>query len=119
MADESYIYAVLAADVGVTALVSTRIYDQRVPESAAASYPYIVGRVIANVPENDLDGAGADYVRIQFDVVGTTKASVAGVLTALRAALNSHGYELNTLDDIDEVSDLRRKITDWGFWLSR
>ena len=120
MADESYIYAVLAADAGVTALVSTRIYDQRAPESSAATKPYLVGRVIADVPENDMDGAsGTDYYRIQFDIVATTKASAKAVLTALRSALNPHGYELTCLDGLDEVTDLRRIITDWGFWLNR
>jgi hypothetical protein len=119
VADESYIYAVLAADSGVTALVSTRIYDQRAPESSTATTPYIVGRVVADVSENDMDGGGSAYFRIQFDIVATTKASAKAIVTAMRAALTQHGYELTTLDGLDDVTDLRRVISDWGFWLPR
>ena len=119
MADESTIYAILAADATLVSLVSTRIYDQRAPESSTATTPYIVGRVIADVAENDLDGCGASQIRIQFDIVAKTKATAKSVLSALRTALGSHGYELTTLDGLDDVTDLRRIITDWSFWLGR
>lgn len=123
MADESYIYGVVAGDAGVQALLGTsptRVFDERYPESSTRTTPYVIASVISRVPENDMEGAaGVDSFRIQFDIIATTTSSANSVLAALRAALNSHGYELTTQKTVDETTDLRRIITDWSFWLAR
>ena len=122
MADESYIYAVLAGDATLSALVSTRIYDNRVPENIASpqTAPYIVGRVVTSVPENMLDEApGVDHVRMQLDIYAETKASARAVLAAIRTPLERLGYEVLTMDFADPTTDLRNIKSDWEFWLSR
>jgi hypothetical protein len=123
VADQSYIYAALAGNAGVQALLGTtppRIYGVRVPESSAATTPYVVGHVISAVPENQLDGGpGVDLYRIQFDIIATTESAVMGVLTAMRAVLEPIGYELNSFLTVEETTDVRRGISDWNFWLAR
>ena len=123
MADESYIYGVVAGDAGVQALLGTtptRVFDGRHPETLVRTTPYVVANVISRVPENDMEGAaGVDSFRIQFDIIATTTSAANGVLSALRTALNSYGYELTTQKTVEESTDLRRIITDWSFWLAR
>lgn len=124
MADESSIYAAIVAAAGIQAVLGNpaRFYDQRVPESVAspATAPYVVARVVADTPENQLDGGpGVDLVRIQFDIYAETKASAKGVLAPLRVVLEPLGYEMVTLDFADPTTDLRNIKSDWEFWLPR
>lgn len=124
MADEADIYAAVAGNSGVSALVSTRVYDQRLPKNAdpLTSLPYIVGRVVSDVPSLLLNETpGVALYHIQFDIVARTKASAKAVLAALRTCLEAlpSNAEILTQDVADDEYDLRVIKTDWEFWLAR
>lgn len=122
MADETTVYGWLAADATLAALVSTRIWDQRVPENLPSPHPvpYIIGTVVSIVPENQLQGRpGVDRYHFQFDVYAETKASARAVLAAMRTPLELEGYEISSRDFADPTTDLRNIKSDWEFWLPR
>lgn len=124
MADEATIYAALAGNAGVSALVSTRVWDNRVPRGLEPldQMPYIVGRVISDVPENMLNETpGVDLYRIHFDIVAGTKASAKAVLAALRTCLEAlpSAVEILTFDAPEQDPDVHVIKSDWNFWLSR
>jgi hypothetical protein len=120
VADESTIRTAALADAGVAALIGDRLYDQRVPESKPVTTPYVVMRVISAVPLNTIDSTpGVDDTRMQFDIIDTTKAGAKAVHSALRIPLANLGYELLSMDGLDEATDRRRIISDWSFWLAR
>jgi hypothetical protein len=124
VADESTIRAVLTGYAGLTALVSSRIYDEIAPtNSGTVTRPFMTLTTISDVPENFVAGApGVALMRIQFDIYADSKASAKAVLTQLRAALHAAGYvgsESLTQSLPADSPDLRRISSDWLFVLAR
>lgn len=122
MADESALYALLAADVALAAIVSTRIYDTQVPRNTATplSVPYIVGQVVSDSPLTVLDGPpGASNLRIQFDLYAPTKAELRALHQAVRAVLEPHAVEEAAFDILEQDTGMLRTSTDWSYWVTR
>ncbi|MBS3670196.1 DUF3168 domain-containing protein [Vreelandella boliviensis] len=89
------LFAVCAADAGVTALLGTdpvRFFPfGKVPQDTAK--PYAVHQVLNGIPENYLDEPpDTDEWNIQIDIYGTSDTSVIAVLNAMRRALEPHCY---------------------------
>jgi hypothetical protein len=90
---EEGIVTYLRARTGITALVSTRIYDQVVPTpdegEPDANYPAITYQVISNNSVMSHQGSsGLAFVRVQFNCWGRTKLEVLSIRNALMDALN-------------------------------
>lgn len=84
------IFAVCAADAGVTALLGvspTRLYPfGEAPEGIEK--PYAVWQLVTGSPENYLAGRpDIDGYTLQVDVYGTTVASARAVTTAISTAI--------------------------------
>lgn len=122
MADESDIRGYLVANAGVTALVSTRIYDQRVPDNLGQPpvRPFVVMTTVADVDQTQIQGPQiAGLFTIQFDIYADTKASAKAVLTAMRAVLHPYGTESVARDLPADDPQLRRISCDWQFLMPR
>jgi hypothetical protein len=79
----------LTTTAGLTALISTRVYLERIPQGA--TLPCLTYQRISTprVLAHDTSGsAGTASPRFQFDAWATTYASAKSITDALRAALN-------------------------------
>jgi hypothetical protein len=86
---EAGLVAKLTTTAGLTALISTRVYLERIPQGA--TLPCITYQRIdtPRVLTHDTSGsAGTAYPRFQFDAWATTYASAKAITDALRAALS-------------------------------
>ena len=89
------LFAVCAADPGVTALLGvnpTRLFPfGDAPENVAK--PYAVYQVLNGVPENYLgEPPDIDEWNIQIDVYASSVTSALAVQAAMRRALEAHCY---------------------------
>ena len=93
---ESALYSKLAATSGVTALVSTRIYPNAIPQNA--SLPAIAYQVIST--DRNYRQAGQSNValpRIQITVEAVSYSSMVAVCAAVRAALSGYKGTVGTV----------------------
>ena len=89
MVIEEALYAFLAATAGVTALVSTRIYPQVIPQDAVL--PAIAYQRISGPRVHSQSGAsGLAYPRFQFTCQAATYSAARQVANAVRAALDGY-----------------------------
>lgn len=87
MTAEAALYGVLTTTEGVTALVGTRIYPNRIPADVAR--PALAYQLISRVPVQTHDNAQpVDADRFQLTILGETYATAKSVGAACRAALN-------------------------------
>ena len=126
---EQGIRAASIADTDVNALVSGRIYHERMPQKA--TMPAIVFSRVSTSQNSLLDGVDTlTQARIQFDIYGDTSSSVRDLATKVRALFNGHRGDLGgaavqfaTLDSeldsgfFDGDEERRRIMTDFIFWL--
>lgn len=89
------IFAVCAANAGVTALLGsspTRLYPfGEAPEGAAQ--PYVVWQLVTGSPENYLAGRpDLDGYTLQVDVYAATASSARAVTTAVSHAIELQAY---------------------------
>jgi len=92
----------LTNTAGITALVSTRVYLETIPQGA--TLPCITYQRISTprLTAHDTSGsAGTASPRFQFDAWATTYASARAIADALRAALN--GYKGTITSGADSV----------------
>lgn len=123
MADdiEAALYTRLQAVSALTALVSTRIYKNRLPEGAAR--PCIVYQRISATRERVLSGPLYGCTpRYQFDVFANTRDSMEAVRKQLRLALDGYSgtsasvaihssWLINDFDEYDaEVEQFRASL---------
>lgn len=80
------VYNILSNAAGVTALVSTRIYPQRLP--AGTSYPAITYQRISDVPWMTKSSYISGQSRVQVNVFSKTNDNATAIETAVIAALN-------------------------------
>lgn len=79
------LYTRLSGVAGLTALVSTRIYPEVLPENV--TFPCIRHEGVSLVPNVAHDGdTGLDIVREQFDVYAATDLAADAIVAQLRAA---------------------------------
>lgn len=84
MREQLYYY--LDNYAGLTSLIASRIYPQRVPTGAAL--PYVNFTFEGRTPEYDQDGLdGENEVTVQFDCCGSTLGSAVNVAAQVYAAL--------------------------------
>lgn len=84
------VLSILQGAAGVTALVGNRISPPPRPQDAPL--PAITLMRIAVLPANNLGGNGnLDQTRLQIDCWGATATDVAGVASAVRAAMDAAG----------------------------
>jgi hypothetical protein len=81
------IYTLLSTNVGIKAIVDTRIYPMLAEQFA--DMPYIVYRTISKVPNNTKGGGrGFDRYRVQIDCVGTSFTSLEDLADKVRTAID-------------------------------
>ena len=119
------------ADAGITALVSTRIYGQRIKQGS--TFPCITKQRIDTPRIHTHDTSGATgtlaHPRFQIDAWATTEAGAKAVTDAVRAALNGKSGSLgagaisisaalvqNEEPDYDSTTDLYRSRSDYEIW---
>ncbi len=115
--------AVLVADAPVAALVGSKIYANRAPQNAIA--PFIVCRVISDVPESSLD-ADSDStlgnVRLQVDSYAATYLGAKAVGVAVNAVLRAlispslSCWRVGGRDLWDDVAQLHNDSADFSVW---
>ena len=113
MSIESDLYATLSGAAGVTALVSTRIYPNLVPENVAnpcIDYSLITGTKLHTlIGQNDMRRA-----LIQISCHGDTYASAKAVAVAVIAALQGNGYQQSEFDFYDSTTQTHTVAVDWA-----
>lgn len=90
MADvEKAVYAILSANAGVTALISTRIYPTVIPQDVAL--PAVAYQRISTRPlHTQGNPATIARIRVQTTALATTYAQAKSVAAAVKAALNGY-----------------------------
>ena len=129
---EESLYSYLKADAGLTALVSTRIYAMRVPQSV--SFPCLTIQRISTARIHTHDTSGASNLsspRFQFDAWAATYSSAKSITDALRAALNGKTGSIGTAPyaltiqsslvvaetpELDPELDVFRSRSDYIIW---
>ncbi len=88
--EEGLVYHLKAA-AAIIALVSDRVYPNKLPQTVAMPCITIQRISTPRVHSHDTSGAtGTAYPRIQFDAWGTTYASCKAVTDAIRATINGY-----------------------------
>ena len=108
--------AYLIANAGLSALVSTRVFFQAVPQGTAD--PYIRISAISAIPEQCHDTALAsteDACSAQLDGYGSTAAQVQSVRDVLRPLLLAIGLITDWQDSTEEAKDRWRVRFDVAF----
>lgn len=129
--EEGLVYK-LANTAGITALVSTRVYNLRIPQGATLPCITITRISTPRLHTHDTSGsAGTAYPRIQIDAWGVTHSSVKAITNAVRAALEGYkgtitsGADTVTVQgaltddetiEFDSETELYRSRTDWIVW---
>lgn len=98
------VYALISADAGVTALVSTRIYPTVLPQDK--TLPALVYQRISGVEPGQIDGQGRALVqgRIQVTALASEFGACAAILDAAREALL---YQYGSIGGVEVVSIIR------------
>jgi hypothetical protein len=95
------IYNLLAADSGVTTLVSTRIYVGTVPQAIAE--PYVFMNIIDTNPQDDKDGASKlDTYFLDIRAYAPTAFAAIDINNAVRSAIDRF-TGLNLTNVVDKI----------------
>lgn len=81
------VYALLSANAGVSAIVSTRIYPLIAPQTAA--FPRVVYSSPSGQRAETLTGHSASRVRMQIDAYATTYLGAQALADAIDAAFDT------------------------------
>lgn len=117
MSAETALYTVLSGYAGLTALVSTRIYPDAIPEDKAL--PAVVYSNEGATPETCLDNSiAATSTRFRIVAWGTTRTAAAGVGDQIVAALIASGVPYDNRfsgfdAEVGQFADIV-EITWWG-----
>ena len=113
MSIESELYDTLSGAAGVTALVSTRIYPNLVPENTAN--PCIDYSLISGTRFHTLMGQN-DMRRgvVQISCHADTYAGAKAVADAVIAALQGNGYLQSEFDFFDPSTETFTVAVDWA-----
>lgn len=130
---EEGLYSYLSAYAGLTALISTRVYPFKIPQTA--TLPCMTYQRVSTPRFHVMDtsGSGGDlaFPRIQFDVWAETYTAAKAITDQLRAALNgkrgSIGSGASTVTiqaalvqdeapEYDSTTNLYRSRSDFIIW---
>lgn len=110
----SDLYGYLAGNVGLTALVGTRIYPNEAPNDPAV--PFVIYYEFATPREQLMSNAvGVSKPRIQYSVYADTYTDALAVVDALRAAMVALPYPVVLEDERgnqDVTTGLHRRDLD-------
>lgn len=113
--------ALLAADAAVIALVGTKLFANLAPQGTVA--PYVVLRVISDVPENTLNGTSTgrlSAIRLQIDSYAKTYLAAAAVAETVDAVVSAlagadlAAQRLTGRDLFDDAAQLHCLSADFG-----
>lgn len=113
------VYSLLAADSGVIALTSTRIFQSRRPPVAdvQGDLPCITFRLITGFPLISMDSdIGLDYLRTQIDCWAADPGVADQIAEAAVDVLRLTGHINYLGDDYDEDTRIHRASFDWLCW---
>lgn len=114
MGFQSDLYAALSADVGLAALIGTRLYPNDAPPDVAV--PFVVYYEFATPREQLMSNAiGVSKPRIQYSCYADTYSSAVAVIDALRAAVLTLPYPIVLEDERgnqDVTTGLHRRDLD-------
>ena len=95
MTIETALYSHLSTQVGITAIVGTRIYATVPPSSP--TFPFITFQVFSDVPEHHMDGAvGLTRVLMNIEVWAFVVAEQQAISEALRNELDGFRGAMGT-----------------------
>ena len=116
MSAESALYTVLSGAAGLTALVSTRIYPDAIPEDKPL--PAVVYSTESSVPEACLNSSvAAEQTRFRIVGWGTTRTSAAAVGDQIVIALRAIGVpEDNRFSGFDAEVGQFADVTEITWW---
>jgi len=98
---EEGLQAFLAANAGLVALISGRVYHRALPQGVVL--PALTWQRISTprLAAHDTSGStGTAHPRFQFDAWATTYASAKAITDALRAALNGYKGTMGALNPV-------------------
>lgn len=110
---EKVVYALLSADAGVTAIVSTRIYPSDLPQQIAV--PAIVYRHVDTVDRPTIHGDGGPQLvqsRISVIALANDYSTIKALHEAVKAALR---YQYGTIAGV-QVATITRDIVGPGLF---
>ncbi len=113
------VYTQLAADAGVSALVSTRIYPRRLPQSP--SMPAVTYQRVSSAPK--MGTTNVRRSRYQLNCWDLTPDGAQALADAAKAAMEEHtdtnqtpgikmAVVINEIDSTDDETELERVIVD-------
>lgn len=106
MSAEKIIYALLAADSAVSAVVSSRIYPGELPQGAAL--PALVVSHLTTVPQPTMDAASAfTLVQSRVEVTLLVKADYVTLKSLLKKVRQACEYKRGTIASTVAVSVVR------------
>lgn len=113
------IYTELTGDAGLTALVSTRIYPNWMPQEA--SLPAVSYNLVSESVQNAVSGElGLRNYQFQFDCWGSSYGSAQSVAGALISAVQGASlfkpYRLSQQDLYEPQTDTHRVSVDFSIW---
>ncbi len=115
------IRATLVADSAVVALVGSKIFGNKAPQGTVG--PFVVIRVISDVPENTLNGTSAGRlsdIRLQIDSYAATYlaahavADAVDVVVSALASPDLGAQRINARDLYDDTAQLHCASQDFA-----
>jgi hypothetical protein len=118
------VFGALSGDATVVALVSTRIYPNKMPEGPRpAGFKAIVFSVISDVPTNAVTGSAANRLRaarVQVDCYAKEYDDAEAVAEAVDAVMTAPaglaGWREVSRDLYDDEAELHRVSMDIDLW---
>ena len=114
------IFTALSGHAALTALVSSRIYPIKAPQSP--TYPLVIYQRVSNDHINSLTGSsGLNKSRYQFDIYAATYGAANNIADAvaggMAAATTYESILLSTIDlDFDDNVEEYRVTIDFSVW---
>lgn len=123
---EEGLYTRLSGVAGLTALVSTRIFPQVMPEGTALP-ALVYARVSGVRVQNLANSSGVAHPRMQIDVIASSYSSAKAVAEQVRLALQDnsgtwgstvvqHAIFLGDTDFFDDADGVHRVSLDFEIW---
>ena len=114
MSIETDLFATLDADVGLTALVGSRIYPLVAKNDATV--PLVIISMVNGGKLATIKGQGdTDQKEMQISCYGSTYAQSKSVAEAVISALDGNGHLSNQHDMYDQQTKTKFVIIEWSF----
>lgn len=114
---ESAVRAVVIANAGVLALISTRVYPEKLPQNP--TLPASIYTVLSDIPFDDISGqAGLYRAIVEFESIAKTKAEASSIEDAIRLSLQAYrgtklGVNILGVHHLQTHSDFEGEIAEF------